>query len=61
MSIGDILHPMLRAILDADNHSDDEQIKISEYRSNISAKIFEEGEDFEVLLNRIKDIVRNNV
>lgn len=39
MGIGEILNPMLKAILEADNRSDDEQIKISEYRSNMGASI----------------------
>lgn len=61
MRIGDILNPMVKAILEADNRSDEEQIKISEYRSNMGAKVFETGEPFEVLLNRIENIVRKRL
>jgi hypothetical protein len=61
MGIGDILNPMVNAILEADNRSDDEQIKISEYRSNMGAKVFETGEPFEVLLNKIEDLVRKRI
>lgn len=57
MNIGNILKPMLNAILDADMCSDDEQIKISEYRSNMGAKMFEVGEPFDTLLNKIECIV----
>lgn len=61
MGIGNIINPMVKAILEADSHSDDEQIKISDYRSNISAKVFEVGEPFEVLLNRIEEVVREHI
>lgn len=57
MGIGDILNPMIKAILESDNRSDDEQIKISEYRSNMGAKIFEVGESFDTLLNKIENVV----
>lgn len=58
MDIGKDLHPMLKAILDADERSENEQIKISEYRSNISAKVFEQGSDFNVLLSKIVEVVK---
>lgn len=58
MDIGKELHPMLKGILDADERSEDEQIKISEYRSNISAKVFERGKDFDVLLSKIEDVIK---
>ena len=61
MGIGDVLNPMVRAILEADKRSDDEQIKISEYRSNMGAKVFETGEPFELLLNKIEDLVRKQI
>ena len=61
MGIGDVLNPMVKAILEADNRSDDEQIKISEYRSNIGAKVFEVGDPFAVLLNRIEYLVRKRL
>ena len=61
MGIGEILNPMVKAILEADEKGDDEQIKISEYRSNMSAKVFEKGDSFEVLLNQIENIVKKEI
>lgn len=61
MGIGEILNPMVKAILEADGRSDDEQIKIAEYRSNIGAKVFEVGEPFEVLLNKIEYLVKKQI
>ena len=61
MNIGEILNPMLKAILDADNRSDDEQIKISEYRSNMGASIFEKGDSLDVLLNAIETKIRQKL
>ena len=61
MGIGEILNPMVKAILEADEKGDDEQIKISEYRSNMSAKVFEKGDTFDVLLNQIEDIVKKEI
>ncbi len=58
MGIGNILNPMVKAILEADDRSDDEQIKISEYRSNMGAKIFEIGEPLDVLLDTIENKVK---
>lgn len=58
MDIGKELHPMLKGILDADERSEDEQIKISEYRSNISAKVFESGQDLDMLLGKIEDLIK---
>ena len=61
MGIGEILNPMLKAILEADNRSDDEQIKISEYRSNMGASIFEKGDSLDVLLNTIETKIRQKL
>lgn len=61
MEIGDILNPMVKAILEADNHSDDERIKISEYRSNIGAKVFEIGDTFDMLLDKIENKVKSTL
>jgi hypothetical protein len=61
MGIGGILSPMIEAILEADNRSDDEQIKISEYRSNIGASIFEKGDSLEDLLNTIETKIRQKL
>ena len=52
---------MIKEILEADERPDNEQIKISEYRSNMSAKVFEIGEPFEALLNKIEDIVKTRI
>lgn len=61
MGIGDILNPLVREILAADDRSDDEQIKISEYRSNMGAKVFEIGEPLNVLLKRIEYVVSQHL
>ena len=45
---------MMSGILDVDKQPDETVIKISEYRSNIPAKVFEVGEPFEVLLAKIE-------
>lgn len=58
MDIGRTLFPLMSSILDAEKQSDDVQIKISEYRSNISAKVFEQGEPFEALLAKIEEVAR---
>lgn len=58
MDIGRTLFPLMSSILDAEKQSDDVQIKISEYRSNISAKVFEQGEPFEALLAKIVEVAR---
>lgn len=49
---------MMKTILEADTRSDDEQIKISEYRSNMNAKIFEVGDSMDVLLNEIESKIK---
>lgn len=54
MEIGKTLFPMMSGILDVDKQPDESVIKISEYRSNIPAKVFEVGEPFEVLLKTIE-------
>lgn len=59
MSIGYDLKPLVQTILDADNKDEDIQIKISEYRSNMSARVFEKGEPLDALLQKIESIVRN--
>lgn len=59
MGIGDILNPLVKEILAADDRSDDEQIKISEYRSNMGAKVFEIGDPLKVLLDTIENKVKS--
>ena len=58
MDIGRTLFPLMSNILDAEKQSDDVQIKISEYRSNISAKVFEQGEPFGALIAKIEEVAR---
>ncbi len=55
LDIGKQLSPMMTGILNADKQPDEIQIKISEYRSNMSAKVFEIGEPFEMLLAVIEE------
>ena len=43
----------MKEIIEADNRSDDIQIKISDYRSNMGAKVFEQGEPFQKLIDAI--------
>lgn len=61
MDIGYQLEPMMEKILEADAKSDEVQIKISDYRSNMSAKVFEQGEPFSVLIAKIEQIARENL
>lgn len=61
MDIGEKLKQMMSNIMDADKMPDDSQIKISDYRSNMSAKVFEQGESFQVLLNKIETVVKNSM
>lgn len=58
MNIGSELYPMMTGILEADERPDENQIKISDYRSNMSAKVFEVGVPFPVLLDRIETIAK---
>ena len=55
LDIGRQLSPMMLGILAADKQSDEVQIKISGYQSNMSAKVFEQGEPFEALLRKIEE------
>lgn len=60
MDIGNELANMMQEIVRADDNSDDIQIKISDYRSNISAKVFEVGvpicDLIECIENKIKKL-----
>lgn len=58
MDIGNQLGLLMSDILDADGKSDEVQIKISDYRSNMSAGVFEMGEPFERLLEDIEARVK---
>ncbi len=53
MDIGRTLQPLMKEIIDADGRSDEVQIKISDYRSNMSSKVFEKGEPFQKLLDTL--------
>lgn len=53
--IGGILFPMMSGILDADKQPDETFVKLSDYRSNIPAKVFEKGVPFEKLLELIEE------
>lgn len=58
MDVGKTLFPMVAGILDADKQPDETFIKISDYRSNIPAKVFEVGEPFDALLTKIEQKAR---
>lgn len=58
LDIGYQLEPLMQKILEADLRSDEIQIKISDYRSNMSAKVFEKGEPFQVLLDKVEKIAK---
>lgn len=53
MDIGRTLRPLMKEIIEADGRSDEVQIKISDYRSNMSSKVFGEGEPFQKLLDTL--------
>lgn len=53
MDIGRTLQPLMKEIIEADGRSDEVQIKISDYRSNMSSKVFEKGEPFQKLLDTL--------
>lgn len=56
-NIGETLSPMIKGILEAEQLPDETQIKISEYRSNMSKDIFVKGESFQFLLDEICRVV----
>ena len=63
MEIGKTLCPLMKEIIEADDRSDDVQIKISDYRSNMWASVFEKGEPFQKLLDtliiKVQDSMHN--
>ncbi len=61
MDIGGVLGPMVSTILEADKLPDKTQIKISDYRTNMSAEVFEQGQPFRVLTDTIYNIVRKEL
>ena len=58
MNIGKELGPLVNNIIKAAEEPEDKQIKISEYRSNMSAAIFSQGESLDCLIARIETIVK---
>ena len=61
MRIGYELQPLVANIIEADAKSEDEQIKISDYRSNMGARVFERGEPFDKLISFIKEVVESQI
>ena len=61
MQIGHELQPLVAKIIEADAKSEDEQIKISDYRSNMGARVFERGEPFDKLISFIKEVVESQI
>ena len=61
MQIGEDLDQMMHEVLEADKMSDDIQIKIADYRTNIWPKVFEQGDPFEVLLERIREVAQHGL
>lgn len=61
MRIGYELQPLVANIIEADGKSEDVQIKISDYRSNMGAKVFEIGEPFDKLISFIKEVVESQI
>ena len=59
MDIGKELANMMQEIVRADDKSDDIQIKISDYRSSISAKVYEVGEPIYYLIECIENKIKN--
>lgn len=61
MDIGEELSPLVNNIIKAAKESEDKQIKISEYRSNMSAAIFSQGESLDCLIARIEDAIKEQL
>lgn len=61
MKIGSELSLMVSNILEADRRPDQIQMKISDYRSNISAGVFEQGVPFQELIDKIDGIARREL
>ena len=61
MKIGLVLNHMVSNILEADRQPDQVQIKISDYRSNISAGVFEQGVSFQELIDKIDGIAKREL
>lgn len=61
MKIGEELYPLVNNIIEASKESEDKQIKISEYRSNMSAIIFEQGESLDCLIAKIEEVIKKQL
>lgn len=61
MKIGEELYPLVSNIIEASKESEDKQIKISGYRSNMSATIFEQGESLDCLIRKIEEEVKKQL
>lgn len=61
LDIGKQLGKMVQNILNADDCPDDVQIKISDYRSNMSAKVFSEGDTIDSLIKQIENCILKSV
>ena len=61
MKIGEELRPLVNNIIKASKESEDKQIKISEYRSNMSATIFEQGESLDCLIAKIETVIKEQL
>ena len=61
MRIGYELQPLVANIIEADGKSEDVQIKISDYRSNMGAKVFVQGDDFDIFITHIKNLINSRL
>lgn len=61
MNIGKELSPLVNNIVKAAKEPEDKQIKISEYRSNMSAAIFSQGESLDCLIAGIETAVKEQL
>lgn len=61
MKIGEELSPLVNNIIKASKESEDKQIKISEYRSNMSAAIFTQGESLDYLIKKIETAINEQL
>lgn len=61
MNIGKELSPLVNNILKAAEEPEDKQIKISGYRSNMSAAIFSQGESLDCLIAHIEAAIKKQL
>lgn len=60
VDIGKELKVLMQEVIKADDKSDDTQIKISDYRSYMSAKVFEKGETIDILIGKIESKIKES-